>query len=152
MKKKIKVIILDKYITNIGNIISVKPGYARNYLIPNFKAVYANDINIKKFSKKYISLINGSKKKFIYKNEIYKKIIKLSPLEFCLRSDDNNKLFCSVKSVDIKNLIFKKLNIKISEKYILFPKGPIKYLGDYIIKINLCKNIIFDFSIKIKKL
>ncbi len=145
---KVKVIILDKSISNIGNILKVNPGYARNYLIPYNKAVYATYKNINKFSNKSKFLDF----KLFKLDKLKRKIISLSPLNIKLRSDKNNKLFCSIKNIDIKNIFLDKLNIKISKKCIILPKGPIKYLGNYIINISLYKKDYFNFLIKIKSL
>ncbi len=147
---KVKVLIIDKNSSLSGKILNVKSGYARNYLIPFKKAVYASSDNINKYKN------DNYKDNFNYKSykidKLYKKIISLSPLILKFRCDDNNKLFCSIKNIDIKNIFYDKLNIKISKKCIIFPNGPIKYLGNYIIKIFLYKKNIFNFNIIIKKL
>ncbi len=149
---KIKVIVLNKNISFIGNIIKVNSGYARNYLIPYNKAVYATSYNIKKYNKKYLDNIKFNNNKLSKFKKLYNKIIFLSPLEIKLRCDKKNKLFGSIKNIDIKNIFLEKLNIKISKKCIIFPNGPIKYLGNYIIKISLHKENVFDFLINIKSL
>ncbi len=145
---KVKVIILDKNISYVGNILKVSRGYARNFLIPYNKAVYATSKNINKFYKvnKYLN------NKILKLNKLKDKIINLSPLNIKLRCDKNKKLFCSIKNIDIKNIFLDKLNIKISKKCIILPNGPIKYLGNYIINISLYKKDIFDFLINISSL
>ncbi len=145
---KIKVIILDKKISYIGNILKVNSGYARNFLIPYNKALYATNKNINNFFKDNKNLDNKYSRLNILKN----KIIDLSPLNIKLRCDKNNKLFCSIKNIDIKNIFLDKLNIKISKKCIILPKGPIRYLGSYIINIYLYKKDCFDFIININSL
>ncbi len=145
---KVKVIIIDKNISYVGNILKVNPGYARNFLIPFNKALYATSKNIKKFYKNKEYLNN----KYLKFKDLKNKIINLSPLNLKLRCDKNNKLFCTIKNIDIKNIFLDKLNIKISKKCIVLPKGPIKYLGNYIINISLYKKDFFDFIINIKSL
>ncbi len=150
---RIKVLIIDKNSLFFGKVLFVKPGFARNYLIPYGKAVNASSNNLIKFNKSNLNINNSNFGFNLDKfNYLYKKIISLSPLNLKLRCDYKNKLFGSIKNIDIKNIFLDKLNIKISKKCIILPNGPIKYLGNYIIKISLYKNNIFDFLINVIKL
>ncbi len=141
----IKVIILSKdvYLGDVGSIKKVKNGYARNFLIPYKKAVYATKLNLIKygFSKKNIVDENIDKLK--------EKILSLSPLNISVRSE-NNKLFGSIKNIDISNLIYEKLSIKISRKNIIIPNFYIKYIGDYDISIYLSKKNFVSILLKIR--
>ncbi len=146
----IKVIILKKsYLGKIGDVINVKSGYARNYLIPFKKVLYFNDDNLKKINKKKI-LFNIIKNKNIKKiDDIYNKIILLSPMNLYYRCSKVGKLFSSFKLFDLYKIFLKKLKYKISKKNIFFPNGPIKYIGKHTINIFLNNNKKIDFIINI---
>ncbi len=144
---KTKVIVIDSKFAPIGSILNVKLGYARNYLVPYGKAIYATKSNIINFKRKHKNIT-----KVIDFNKLLNKINSILPINLELRCDKNNKLFGSIKDIDIKNIIFEKLNIKISKKFILLTNGPIKYIGNYNIKIKLYKKYIVNFLINIKPL
>ncbi len=149
---KIKVLIIDKKSLMFGKVLYVKSGYARNFLVPYGKAVYATSYNLKKFKINNLIVKDNIKFKLSRFNDLYKKIISISPLILKLRCDNKNKLFGSVKNIDIKNIFFEKLNIKLSKKCIILPNGPIKYIGNYEIKISLYENNVFNFLLNIIKL
>ncbi len=145
----IKIIIIKKNsLGKIGNILNVKLGYARNYLIPYNFALYATKNNINKFNR--INLIKDIKDKNKKKklHIIYKNIILLSPIKLYYKCSKNGKLFDSLNSNDISNIISKKLNYKLSKKSIILLNGPIKFIGKHLINISLNKKKI-DFYINI---
>lgn len=134
-------IILLKNIINLGvkgDIISVKPGYAKNYLFPKLKAtLYKSKIELSTISdynnKNNINNINIANKKINLLNKI--KIIKI-------KINKNLSFIKSIKKKDIINIIKQKnkyLNIK--EKEILLPNNKINKIGKYIIKFIFYKNI-----------
>ncbi len=147
----VKVILLNKSLLgNIGNIINVSSGYARNYLIPYSKAIYASKENIKYFNNK-IYLDNKYKEKEISKiNELYKKIISLSPLLIKSKCSKKGKLFGSITSKKISKIISNKINFNIPEKFIILPNNSsLKYLNKYNINIFLYKKKKFNFLVEI---
>ncbi len=146
----VKIILLNKtMLGNVGSIVDVKSGYARNYLIPYNRAIYASKDNINKFNEKF-SLISELKKK--RKNEInklYKKIILLSPLIIKSKCSKKGKLFGSITAETISKIISKKINFNISRNFVILPNSSLKYLSKYKIIISLYKKKEFDFFIEI---
>ena len=122
-----KVILLENLskIGSIGDVIDVKRGFARNYLISSKKALYASEKNIKEVEK-----INN-------KEYLVKKL-----------STENNELYGSVKPTEISKLILEtvKLNIKPS---LIQPENEIKAIGVFKVKINLHSEIQSEISIKV---
>ncbi len=146
----IKIIILKKNnLGNFGDIVNVKLGYARNYLIPYNKAIYATKININKINKKKIFLSEFKKNKEIKYDYIYKKISLLSPLRLYYRCSKNGKLFNSLKSIDIYKILLSKVKYNFSKKSIVLPNGPIKKIGSHKINIVLYRKKNFSFIIDI---
>ncbi len=146
----IKVIILEKSLLGkVGDVINVKFGYARNFLIPYQKALYFNDSNIREFNKKKKFLNEIENKKINEIKDIYKKIVLLSPIKLYYKCSKNGKLFNSFKKFDLYKIFLKKLKYKISKKNIFFPNGPIKYIGKHIVNILFYKNRKINFVINI---
>ena len=132
-----KVILLEnvKKIGSIGEIIDVKRGFARNFLIANKKALYASKDNIEQVKKIKSDL---SKKDNEKKIEAKKISDQLNKKEFVVKklSTENNELYGSVKPTEIAKLILdtEKISIKPS---IIQPVQEIKTLGKFKVKISL---------------
>ena len=142
-----KVILLEnlRKIGTIGDIIEVKRGFDRNYLIANKKALYASKENIKEVEK----IKSDLGKKDLEKKKVAKQISeKINGKEFSIKklSTENNELYGSVKPTEISKLILKieKLDIK---PLMIQPINEIKALGTYKVKINLHPEIQAEISI-----
>ena len=142
-----KVILLEnlKRIGSIGDIIDVKRGFARNYLISNKKALYASKENISQVEKIKSDLAkkdNERKKeaKQISEN-INKKEYKVKKL-----STENKELYGSVKPTEISKLIFDKDKIEIKPSMIQ-PVKEIKTLGKFKVKISLHSEVDAEINI-----
>ena len=142
-----KVILLEnvKRIGSIGEVIDVKRGFARNFLIANKKALYASKENIKEVEKIKAEL---SKKDNEKKKEASQIAEKISGKEYYVKklSTENNELYGSVKPTEISKLINEedKINIKPS---MIQPVEEIKALGKFKVKISLHSEV--DAEIKI---
>ena len=112
-----KVILLEniKRVGSIGEIIDVKRGFARNFLIANHKALYASKENILKVSKVKSDLAKKDDEKKQFAKDIS---VKVNKKEYKIKklSTENNELYGSVKPTDISKLILEtdKLDIKPS--------------------------------------
>ena len=132
-----KVILLEnvKKIGSIGEIIDVKRGFARNFLISNKKALYASKENISKVQKIKSEL---SKKDNEKKLEAKKTLEKINKKEFKVKklSTENNELYGSVKPTEISKLIYdiEKVEIKPS---MIQPVKDIRTIGKFKVKISL---------------
>ncbi len=144
-----KVILLEnlKRIGSIGEIIDVKRGFARNFLIANKKALYASKENIKEVQK----IKNELSKKDNEKKQDAKKIAeKVNKKEYSVKklSTENNELYGSVKPTEISKLILEesKLDIKPS---MIQPLKEIKSLGKFKVKISLHSEVDAEIFINV---
>jgi len=132
-----KVILLEnlKRIGSIGEIIEVKRGFARNFLIANKKALYASKENIKEVEKIKSELDKKDNDKKIEAQKIFEQINKK---DFIVKklSTENNELYGSVKPTEIAKLIkeINKIDIKPS---MIQPIKEIKAIGKHKVKISL---------------
>ena len=145
-----KVILLEnvKKIGSIGEVIDVKRGFARNFLIANKKALYASKENIKQVEKIKSDL---SKKDNEKKQDAKKIAEKIDKKEFSVKklSTENNELYGSVKPTEISKLIFDESKIEIKPSMIQ-PIKEIRSLGKFKVKISLHSEVDAEITIDVK--
>ena len=145
-----KVILLEniKRIGSIGEIIDVKRGFARNFLIANKKALYASKENINEVTKIKQELSKKDNEKKQEAKSIAEKIIKK---EFVVKklSTENNELYGSVKPTEISKLIEENTNISIKPSMIQ-PINEIKSIGKFKVKISLHSEVEAEIFIKVE--
>ncbi len=145
-----KVILLEnlKRIGSIGEVIDVKRGFARNFLIANKKALYASKENIKEVEKikSELSKKDNEKKQDAKKisEKINKKLYSVKKL-----STENNELYGSVKPTEISKLIFENSKIEIKPSMIQ-PVKEIKSLGKFEVKISLHSEVDAEITIAVE--
>ncbi len=119
---------------NAGDIVKVRPGYARNYLIPKGKAILADKKNIKAIERQRSKILEIAAKMREEADALRIKLEELS-LEIPVRVGEEEKLYGSVTSMDIAKAISQK-GYEIERKKIALSE-PIKALGSYEVKIRL---------------
>ena len=145
-----KVILLEnlKKIGSIGEVIEVKRGFARNFLIANKKALYASKDNIKEVEKIKSQLSKKDNEKKLEAKKIAEKINKK---EYKVKKlcTENKELYGSVKPTEISKLIqeIEKLEIKPS---MIQPIKEIKSLGKFKVKISLHSEIDAEIHIVVE--
>ena len=147
-----QIILLEniKNLGNIGDVLNVKRGYARNYLIKNNKALYASEKNINEVNKKKAGL---NKKDLEVKKDAKKLFNLLNNKTFKVKKlvTENNELYGSVKPTEISKIIFEKENIKIKPSQMDLETG-IKTVGMFKVNINLHAEIQANILIQVEKL
>ena len=144
-----KVILLEnvKRIGSLGEVIDVRRGFARNFLIANKKALYASKENIKEVEKIKSEL---SKKDNERKQEAAKIAEQINNKEFSVQklSTENNELYGSVKPTEISKLIQEENKIDIKPSMIQ-PVEEIKSLGKFKVKIFLHSEVDAEIVINV---
>ena len=145
-----KVILLEnlKKIGTIGEIIDVRRGFARNYLIANKKALYASKENILEVEKIKSALTKTDNEKKQKAKAIYEKINK-KVFQIKKLSTENNELYGSVKPTEISKIInqINKLDIKPS---MIQPVKEIKTIGKFKVKISLHSEVDAEITIDVQ--
>ena len=145
-----KVILLEnlKRIGSIGEIIDVKRGFARNFLIANKKALYASKENIKEVEKIKSEL---SKKDNEKKQEAKKILEQINKKEYNVKklSTENNELYGSVKPTEISKLIYQADKVEVKPSMIQ-PIQEIKSLGKFRVKISLHSEVDAEITINVE--
>ena len=142
-----KVILLEnlKKFGSIGDIIDVKRGYARNFLIANNKALYASKENITQVEKIKSDLAKKDNEKKDLAKKVFEKINK-KMFEIKKLSTENKELYGSVKPTEIAKLIYEKEKIEIKPSMIQ-PIQEIKSLGKFKVKIFLHSEVDAEITI-----
>jgi large subunit ribosomal protein L9 len=144
-----KVVLLEniRSIGSIGEIIDVKRGFARNYLISNKKALYASKENIAEVEKIKTEL---GKKDTAKKKAAQKISEQIKGKEYLIKklSTENKELYGSVKPTEISKLIHENDKLDINPSMIQ-PLNEIKSLGKFKVKVILHSEIDFEITINV---
>ncbi|MCV2526225.1 MAG: 50S ribosomal protein L9 [Candidatus Lightella neohaematopini] len=134
---------------NVGDKVVVNNGYARNFLLPNKKALIANKDNLLLFNNKKIQLeqeLAHHKSKIIDK---INKIKELNNITILAKVGKNNKIFGSINSRHIVKYM-KNYGVYLKNKEIKLPVKSIRKLGNYNVIIAIEKELIVQITLKIK--
>nr|YP_002327493.1 ribosomal protein L9 [Vaucheria litorea]ACF70910.1 ribosomal protein L9 [Vaucheria litorea] len=149
IKKEVKIILTEttSHLGKVGNLIFVKAGYARNYLVPFNKGKLGTDSRLKLLEKKQKSLDLKEKLNFeiCLKNKIF--LEQLKQLTIYKRIGENNKIFGKVTLKQVRTEIENKINIDLSNAIIELPE--IKEIGIFPITIMLHSNIKVNINLEI---
>ncbi|MGD8743513.1 MAG: 50S ribosomal protein L9 [Granulosicoccaceae bacterium] len=142
-----EVILLDK-VQNLGDLgerVNVKPGYGRNYLLPQGKAVPATEANIAEFEARRAELEKAAAESLAAAQARAEKFNELT-LTITRKAGDEGKLFGSVSNIDIVEAAV-AAGVEIERNEVIMPTGPIRQTGEYEIAVHLHTDV--DASIKV---
>ena len=144
-------IILTQDVKNLGyknDIVNVKPGYARNYLIPQGMAILATESARK--------VLAENMRQQAYKQEKIKKeaeeiaaVLEGLSLRIPAKAASTGKIYGSVNNVQIANAIKEAKGIDIDRKHILVDDDTIKEVGNYKAKVRLHKDVTVEISFEV---
>lgn len=136
------VILLDKVgkIGQIGDKVTVKPGFGRNYLVPQGKAVPATEQNLKEFEARRAELEAAAAAKVA---EAEKRGEKLQDMVITLTANagDEGKLFGSIGTKDISDAVT-AAGVEIDKSEVRLPEGTLRELGEYDVDIQLHADVV----------
>lgn len=144
-----EVILLEK-VRNLGNLgdkVKVKSGYARNFLIPQSKAVFATSQSIEQFEKKRAELEKKAKQSLAAAEQRAAKLNDTTLVINALASDEG-KLYGSVGVNEIRDALVEK-SIEISKREIIMPEGALHSVGNYEVEIHVHSDVIAKLQIEI---
>ncbi|HVT62011.1 MAG TPA: 50S ribosomal protein L9 [Legionellaceae bacterium] len=144
-----QVILLEK-IRNLGALgdqVKVKPGYGRNYLIPQNKAVFATEKNIAMFESRRAELEKKAAKDFAQAQERAAKLQDLT-LVIASQASDEGKLYGSVGVNDIKEAL-KAKSIEVSRREIIMPDGVFHSIGQYSVDIQVHSDLVATIQVEV---
>jgi large subunit ribosomal protein L9 len=143
------VILLEKTanLGNLGDRVTIKNGYGRNYLIPQGKAVAATPKKIREFEERRAELEQLSADKLAAATTRGEEISKLS-IVIAHKTGDEGRLFGSIGTQNVADAIT-AAGISVAKHEVRMPKGVIRQVGSYDIDINLHTDVIVTVAVKI---
>jgi large subunit ribosomal protein L9 len=143
------VILLDNVenLGNIGDLVKVKPGYGRNYLLPQGKAALATPENMKEIEARRAELEKAAAEDLAAANA---RAATINGMELVINANagPEGKLFGSVGPIDIADA-FDKVQVEVQRSEIRMPEGPIQELGDFQIGIHLHPEVDAEITVKV---
>ena len=131
-----------------GEIVTVKDGFAKNYLIPEKKAIIANKKNKADLENRITQINSNNDKKIVEANEIKEKLDQ-KKISIAMEANDDGSLYGAVSQKSVSESIFSLLEIKISPEAVLL--DPIKELGETEIQVILYEDITANLHLEITK-
>lgn len=144
-----EIILLEKIgkLGNLGDKVAVKAGYARNYLIPQSKAVLATKKNTEYFEQRRADLEKQAQQNLSQAEQRAAKLSDISLVVSALSSDEG-RLYGSVGVSEIKQAFAEK-SIEVNKREIVLSEGPIHSVGDYTIEIHLHSDVVATVQLQV---
>jgi len=144
-----QVILMEKLanLGNLGEVVKVKDGYARNYLIPNGKARRATEANLKAFEARRAELEKAQGEALAKAQERAAKLEGLM-LQVTQKAGVDGRLFGSVTNYDVVEAL-KAQGIEVERAEVRMPQGPLKQVGDHPIQIALHTDVVATITVSV---
>ena len=144
-----QIILLDKVINlgNLGDVVKVKDGYARNYLIPQGRARRATPANLAAFEERRVELERLAAEKLAAAQEQATKVDGLL-VQITRKAGVDGRLFGSVTNADIAEALVAQ-GVAIEKAAVRMPEGPIKTIGDFQLHLALHTDVIVTITVSV---
>jgi large subunit ribosomal protein L9 len=144
-----QIILMEKIgnLGQLGDIVKVKDGYARNYLIPHGKAKRATEANIADFEQRRAEL-EKNQSDVLARAQAAAAGLEGLMLQITQKAGVDGKLFGSVTNVDVAELLNKQ-GFDVSRAAIRMPDGPLKQVGDHALRVTLHADIVATITVSV---
>jgi len=144
-----QIILMEKVINlgGLGDVVKVRDGYARNYLIPNGKAKRATPENVKEFEGRRAELEKAQNAALAQAQEKGAKLDGMM-VQITQKAGVDGKLFGSVTNVDVAAAL-KAQGFEVAKAMIRMPQGPLKQVGDHPLKIALHADVVVTVTVSV---
>jgi len=144
-----QIILLEKIVNlgGLGDVVKVKEGYARNFLIPQGKAKRATPENLAEFEKRRTQLEAAQSVALTAAQEKGAKLDGMM-IQITQKAGVDGRLFGSVTSIDIVDAL-KAQDMEVERSMVRLPQGPLKQVGDYEIAIALHSDVVVHIKVSV---
>ena len=144
-----QVILLEKVVNlgNLGDIVKVKDGYARNFLIPNKQARRATKEALAEFEVRRAELEKIAAEKLAAAQAQGEKLGG-STVQIGQKAGVDGRLFGSVTNADIADALVKQ-GFAVEKAQVRLPEGPLKLVGDHSVQISLHTDVLVDVTVSV---
>jgi len=146
-----QVILLEKVVNlgNLGDVVRVRDGYARNYLIPQKIARRATDAALKEFEARRAELEKQQAEKLAAAEAVGAKLEGFT-VEIAQKAGVDGRLFGSVTSMDIAAALNSKGFDSVQKSQVRLPDGPLKAVGEYPVLVALHADVVSNINVVIQ--
>ena len=144
-----QIILLDKVLNlgNLGDLVKVKDGYARNFLIPTRAARRATPAAIKEFEDKRAELEKVAAEKLAVAQALGEKMSGRT-VHISQKAGVDGRLFGSVTNADVADAL-NRIDFKVQKAQVRMPNGPIKVVGDSTVSVALHTDVLVEITVTV---
>jgi len=144
-----QIILMEKVVNlgGLGDVVKVKDGFARNFLIPQGKAKRATDKNLKEFENRRADLEKKANEQLTGSQERAAKLEGMK-IEIAQKAGVDGRLFGSVTNADIAESLVKQ-GLPVKKAEIRMPTGPLKHIGEFPIVIQLHSDVLANIVVHV---
>lgn len=145
-----QIILLDKVVNlgGLGDVVKVKDGYARNYLIPQGKAKRATQANLAEFEARRAELERAQAEKLAAAQELAGKLEGVT-VQVSRKAGMDGRLFGSVNNADVAEALAAQ-GIEIERSAIRMPEGPLKQVGEVPLEVSLHAEVVATITVSVQ--
>ena len=145
-----QVILMEKVVNlgGLGDVVKVKDGFARNFLIPQGKAKRATQANLKEFEGRRAELEKKANEHLKGAQERAEKL-EGQKVEIPAKAGVDGRLFGSVTNADIAETLTKNTGIQVKKAEIRMPAGPLKHTGEFPLTIQLHSDVLANITVQV---
>lgn len=144
-----QIILLEKVVNlgGLGDVVKVKDGFARNFLIPQGKAKRANEKNLAEFEARRVELEKKQSDELAAAQARGEKLNGVM-VQVTQKAGDDGRLFGSVTTTDIVDAL-KAMGFDVAKSEVRLPNGPLKQIGDFPITLALHHDVTADITVSV---
>ena len=145
-----QVILMEKVVNlgSLGDVVKVKDGFARNYLIPQGKAKRATEKNLKEFEDRRAELERKANEQLTGAQERGTKLEGVK-IDIAQKAGVDGRLFGSVTNADIAEALTKTTGVQVKKAEIRMPQGPLKHVGEFPIVVALHSDVLANITVHV---
>ena len=145
-----QVILMEKVVNlgGLGDVVKVKDGFARNYLIPHGKAKRATEANLKEFEGRRAELEKKANEQLKGAQERAEKL-EGQKVDIAAKASVDGRLFGSVTNADIAEALTKSTGIEVKKADIRMPQGPLKHIGEFPLVVQLHSDVLSNITVHV---
>jgi large subunit ribosomal protein L9 len=145
-----QVILMEKVVNlgGLGDVVKVKDGFARNFLIPQGKAKRATAANLKEFEGRRAELERKANELLTGAQERAAKLEGLK-VDIAQKAGVDGRLFGSVTNADIAEAVTKATGVTVKKAEVRMPQGPLKHVGEFPIVVALHSDVLANIAVHV---
>ncbi|HSU66131.1 MAG TPA: 50S ribosomal protein L9 [Tepidisphaeraceae bacterium] len=145
-----QIILMEKVVNlgNLGDVVKVKDGFARNFLIPQGKAKRATTANLKEFETRRAELEKKANEHLVSAQDKASRL-EGTKIDIAQKAGVDGRLFGSVTNADIAEALSKNTGIAVKKAEIRMPQGPLKHIGEFPIVVALHSDVLANITVQV---